>query len=115
MNIKSQEKTQSDLFEQAQTADKKIKRKTRLLLPDVKNNFILSYETMIFFMIGFVMACIIVFSLGVEKGRYDEKKRQVIIPHQDQVTRDIKLQPKPELKKGVLNVTASKPKNIKSR
>jgi len=113
MNLKTQEKTQSDLFEQAQTADKKIKRKTRLLLPDVKNNFILSYETMIFFMIGFVMACIIVFSLGVEKGRYDEKKRQVIIPQQ--VTRDIQPQPKPELRKGVLNVTASKPKNIKSR
>ena len=113
MNIKTQEKTQSDLFEQAQTVDKKIRRKTRLLLPDVKNNFNVSYETMIFFVIGFLMVCIIVFSLGVEKGRYDEKKRRVIISQQ--VTRDIQPQPKPELKKGVSNVTASKPKNIKSR
>ena len=113
MNIKSQEKTQSDLFEQAQTVDKKIRRKTRLLLPDIKNNFIVSYETMIFFMIGFVMVCIITFSLGVEKGRYDEKKKRIKI--QEQVTRDIQPQPKTELKKGASNVAASKPKNIKSR
>lgn len=113
MNIKSQEKTQSDLFEQAQTVDRKIRKKTRLLLPDVKNNLTISYETTIFFMIGFVMACIIVFSLGVEKGRYDEKKRRIMIPQQ--VMRDAQPQPKTELTKGVSNVTTSKSKNIKSR
>jgi hypothetical protein len=102
MNIKSQEKTQGDLFEQVQTADKKIRKKTRLLLPDVKNSTVISYETAIFYIIGFVMACIITFSLGVEKGRYDEKKKHMVI-----------LQP--ELKKGVSNVAAPKPKNIKSR
>jgi len=80
MNIKSQEKTQSDLFDQAQSADKKIRKKTRFLLPDVKNNTTISYETAIFYMIGFVMACIITFSLGVEKGRHDEKERRVVIP-----------------------------------
>ena len=111
--MKSQEKTQSDLFEQAQTVDKKIRRKTRFLLPDARNSFTISYETMIFFMIGFVMACIIVFSLGVEKGRYDEKKRRLII--QQQVTHDIQGQPKPEPKKGASNVATSKPKNIKGR
>jgi len=113
MNIKSQEKNQSDLFGQAQTVDRKIRRKTRLLLPDVKNNLSLSYETTIFFMIGFVMACIIVFSLGVEKGRCDEKKRRIMIPQQ--VTRDVQSQSKPELTKGASNVATSKPKNVKSR
>lgn len=113
MNIKTQEKTQMDLFEQAQAVDKKIRRKTRFLLPDVKNSFTVSYETAIFFMIGFVMGGIIIFSLGVEKGRYDEKKRRAVI--QQQVTRDVQPQPKPEPKKGVSNVTAPKFKNIKSR
>jgi hypothetical protein len=113
MNIKTQEKTQGDLFEQAQSVDKKIRRKTRFLLPDAKNSTTVSYETVIFYMIGFVMACIIAFSLGVEKGRYDEKKMRVLIPQQ--VTRDIQPSPKPELKKGVSNVAASKPKNVKSR
>ncbi|MDP2981487.1 MAG: hypothetical protein Q8N67_05430 [Candidatus Omnitrophota bacterium] len=113
MNIKTQEKTQSDLFEQAQTVDKKMRRKTRFLLPDVKNSTTISYEAVIFYIIGFVMACIIAFSLGVEKGRYDEKKRRVLIPQQ--ITRDIQPSPKPELKKGASNVAASKPKNVKSR
>ncbi len=97
MTIKSREKNQFDLFEQAQTVDKKIKRKTRFFLPDARNSLTVSYETMIFFMIGFVMVCIIVFSLGVEKGRYDEKKTLVIIPQQ--ITRDVQSQPKSELKK----------------
>ena len=106
MNMKPQEKAQDDLFGQAQNVDKKMRRKTRFLLPDVKNSLIISYETVIFGMIGFVMVCIIVFSLGVEKGRYDEKQRRITtsVP-----------QTQPELKKGVSNVAASKPKNIKSR
>ncbi|MFA5389367.1 MAG: hypothetical protein WC312_06420 [Candidatus Omnitrophota bacterium] len=97
MAIKAQEKTQSDLFDQIQTVDKKIRKKTRFLLPDIRNNATFSYETIIFYMIGFVMACIITFSLGVEKGRYDEKKKYL------------------ELKKGASNVSAPKLKNIKSR
>ena len=113
MNIKTQEKTQNDLFEQAQTADKKIRRKTRFLLPDVKNSMTVSYETAIFYMIGFVMACIIIFSLGVEKGRHDEKeKRSAIL---QQTSRNIQPLPKPELKKGVSNVNTPKLKNVKSR
>jgi len=114
MNIKSQEKTtQSDLFEQAQTADKKIRKKTRFLLPDIRNSMTISYETAIFYMIGFVMACIIIFSLGVEKGRHDEKERRIVIPRI--VERDVQPLLKPELKKGVSNVNTSKPKNIKGR
>ena len=113
MNIKSQEKTQSDLFEQAQAADKKIRRKTRFLLPDVKNSMTISYETAIFYMIGFVMACIIIFSLGVEKGRNDEKERRSVILQQ--AGRDVQPLPKPELKKGALNVNTPKPKNVKGR
>lgn len=106
MNMKPQEKTQDDLFGQAQNVDKKMRRKTRFLLPDVKNSLIISYETMIFGIIGFVMVCIITFSLGVEKGRYDEKQRRITtsVP-----------QTQPELKKGVSNVATPKPKNIKSR
>lgn len=113
MNIKSQEKTQSDLFEQVQTADKKIRRKTRFLLPDVRNSMTITYETAIFCMIGFVMACIIIFSLGVEKGRNDEKERRAVILQQ--AARDVQPAPKPEFKKGALNVNTPKPKNVKSR
>ena len=106
MSMKPQEKTQDDLFGQAQDVDKKMRRKTRFLLPDAKNSVIISYETMIFGIIGFVMVCIITFSLGVEKGRYDEKQKRVILSVP---------QTQPELKKGVSNVAAPKPKNIKSR
>ncbi len=115
MNSRPQEKNQSDLFDQVQV-DKKIRRKTRFLLPEVKDSITISYETMIFFMIGFVMVCVMTFSLGVEKGRCDEKKKRIIITQQ--VSRGPAPEPvqlKPELKKGVSNVTASKPKNIKSR
>jgi len=115
MNIKTQEKNQFDLFEQGQSVDKKIRKKTRFLLPDVKNSVTVSYETMIFIMIGFLMVCIAVFALGVEKGRYDEKKRREVVLLQQHVMRDEQPQPKPELKKGVSNVATSKPKNIKSR
>ncbi len=114
MNIKTQEKNQFDLFEQGQSVDKKIRRKTRFLLPDVKNSITVSYETLIFTIIGFLMVCIAVFALGVEKGRHDEKKRREVVLQQH-VMRDEQPQPKPELKKGVSNVTTSKPKNIKSR
>ncbi|MDP2921684.1 MAG: hypothetical protein Q8O12_04900 [Candidatus Omnitrophota bacterium] len=109
--MKSQEKI-DDLFD-SQAADKKIRRKTRFLLPDVKNSITISYETMIFYIIGFVMACIIVFSLGVEKGRYDEKERRLTAAQQS--AQNIQREVKQEPKKGVSNVAASKPKNIKSR
>lgn len=115
MNIKTQEKTQNDLFEQGQSVDKKIRRKTRLLLPDVRNSIAVSYETMLFTMIGFLMVCIATFSLGVEKGRHDEKKKREAVSLQQQIARDAQSQPKPELKKGASNVATSKPKNIKSR
>jgi hypothetical protein len=107
------EKAQSDLFGDAHAVDKKLRKKTRFLLPDIRNSIAISYETVVFVMIGFVMACIIAFSLGVEKGRYDERKRRIIIPQQ--VMRKVESQPKPELKKGVSNVTAPKLKNIKGR
>jgi len=102
--MKPQDKTQSDLFEQAQSAEKRIKRKTRfLLLPDIKNSLTLSYEAVIFAMICSLMACIISFSLGVEKGRRDamyERGRRASAP---------------ETKKGVSNVSTPKPKNVKGR
>ena len=113
MSIKNQEKAQSDLFEQALTVDKKIRKRTRFLLPDVKNSMTISYETAIFYMIGFVMACIITFSLGVEKGRHDEKRRHMLILQQ--AGRDVRTLPKSEFKKGVSNVVTPKPKNVKSR
>jgi hypothetical protein len=73
-----------------------------------------SYETVIFCMIGFVMACIITFSLGVEKGRNDEQERRAIT-QQPIVTRSVQPLPKQELKKGASNVDTPKLKNIKSR
>ena len=69
MSAKFQEAGEKDLFEQAHAADKKIKERTRLLLPDIKQSVSLSYENIVFLMITFVMSCIIFFSLGVEKGR----------------------------------------------
>ena len=121
MSIKSQEKNQSDLFEQAQSVDKKMRRKTRFLLPDVKNNLTISYETMIFGMIGFVMVCIIAFSLGVEKGRHDQLKSEPNLRSKfgpEAASRNASkasILAAEGLKKGASNVTAPKPKNIKSR
>ena len=114
MTIKTQEKNQFDLFEQGQSVDKKIRKKTRFLLPDVKNSITVSYETMIFTMISFLMVCIAIFALGVEKGRHDEKRKPEVVLQQ-QVMHEAQPQPKPELKKGVSNVITSKPKNIKLR
>ena len=121
MNMKPQEKAQDDLFGQAQNVDKKMRRKTRFLLPDVKNSLIISYETVIFGMIGFVMVCIIVFSLGVEKGRYDQLKSEPNLRSKFDPEAASRNASKASvlaaegLKKGVSNVAASKPKNIKSR
>jgi len=111
MTAKTQEKI-DDLFE-AQAADKKIRRKARFLLPDVKNSITIAYETMVFCVIGFVMACIIAFSLGVEKGRHDEKERRLIAAQQ--AAQNIQREAKQEPKKGVSNVATPKPKNIKGR
>jgi hypothetical protein len=108
-----QDKTQNDLFEQARNADKQLKRKTRFLLLDIRNSLTLSYETVIFFVIAFLMACIISFSLGVEKGRYDilsVRNRRITPP---EAKRNIPAKSEP--KKGATNVTTSKPKNIKLR
>jgi len=71
MSIRSHDKGEKDLFEQAHAKDKKIKKKTISFLSRAKNNITISYENIIFFVIGFVMFCIIAFSLGVEKGRQD--------------------------------------------
>ncbi len=65
------DKGEKDLFDETQTADKKIRKKTGFPLPRIKKSTSLSYENLIFLAIGFVMCCIISFSLGVEKGRRD--------------------------------------------
>jgi len=69
--MRSQDRREKDLFEQAKIADTKIRKKTRFLLPRVKKSITLSYENIIFLAIAFIMASIIFFSLGVEKGRRD--------------------------------------------
>lgn len=71
MGIRSRDRGEKDLFGQIQIADKKIRKKTRFLLPRLKNEITLSYENIIFIVIAFIMSCIIFFSLGVEKGRHD--------------------------------------------
>jgi len=69
MSARFQNKGEKDLFDQLQSADREIKKKTKLILPNIKKSLILSYENVIFIAIGFVMSCIIFFSLGVEAGR----------------------------------------------
>ena len=71
MGARFQDKIQKDLFEQFQEANKKITKKTTFFLPQLKKIATLSYENIIFLVIGFVMSSIIFFSLGVEKGRQD--------------------------------------------
>jgi hypothetical protein len=69
MKLRFQNKREKDLFDQFQTAEEKIKEKTKILLPDIKRSLNLSSENIIFIIIGFVMSCVIFFTLGVEKGR----------------------------------------------
>ena len=69
MSARFQNKGEKDLFGQFQSADREIKKKTKLILPNIKKSWILSYENVIFIAIGFVMSCIIFFSLGVEAGK----------------------------------------------
>ena len=71
MKSRSQNREERDLFDQIPAADKKIYKKAKFFLPRLKNNLTISYENIIFVAIGAVMACIIFFSLGVEKGRQD--------------------------------------------
>jgi len=71
MAARFQDKSEKDLFDQFQVGGKKIRKKTRILLPQLKKSLSLSYENAIFLIIGFTMACIVCFSLGVEKGRQD--------------------------------------------
>ncbi len=71
MTPKFPDRTERDLFGDTQAADRKIGKKTRFLLPRIKKSTTVSYENIIFLSIGFVMSCIIFFSLGVEKGRRD--------------------------------------------
>lgn len=67
---------EKDLFGQPEAVDKKTRKKTGFILPEIKKSITLSYENIIFLSIGFVMSCIIFFSLGVEKGRKDFYKQQ---------------------------------------
>lgn len=83
MGIRPHDKREKDLFDQIQTADKKIRKKTRLLLPRLKDSITISYENVIFIVIAIIMSCIISFSLGVEKGRQD-------IGHRTEVSYDRK-------------------------
>ncbi|MFH1478344.1 MAG: SPOR domain-containing protein [Candidatus Omnitrophota bacterium] len=65
------DKKEIDLFEHAQASEKKMRKKVKLLLPQLKNSIALSYENIIFLIVSFIMGSIIFFSLGVEKGRQD--------------------------------------------
>ncbi|MFC1666668.1 SPOR domain-containing protein [Candidatus Omnitrophota bacterium] len=71
MGAKFQDRKEKDLFDQLQTFDKKRAKLPGLFLSRLKKSVTLSYENVIFVSIGFVMSCVIFFSLGVEKGRLD--------------------------------------------
>lgn len=77
MPARFHDRSEKDLFDQFQVGEKKIRKKTRVLLPQLKKNLSLSYENAIFLIIGFTMACIICFSLGVEKGRRETRHTKV--------------------------------------
>lgn len=71
MGGKGQEKKEKDLFDQIQSSDRRGKKKPGSFFPRLRKSMTLSYENAIFLVIGFVMSCVISFSLGVEKGRHD--------------------------------------------
>ncbi len=71
MTAKSRDKKEKDLFEDYPVREKEVRRKTTLTLPHFKKTLVVSYENVIFLAIAFIMACIIFFSFGVEKGRQD--------------------------------------------
>lgn len=71
MSAKFQEKQEKDLFEQFHGAEKKVSKKTGFLIPRIKDSIVIHHENIVFFSIGFLVSCIICFSLGVEKGRRD--------------------------------------------
>ncbi|MBU1888136.1 MAG: SPOR domain-containing protein [Candidatus Omnitrophica bacterium] len=77
MSAKFQGKQEKDLFEQFQGTEKKVLKKTRFLIPRIKNSIEVSYENIIFLSIGLLIACIVFFSLGVEKGRREVVLRAV--------------------------------------
>lgn len=105
MNVRNTDKETNDLFNEYHAVDAKIGRKTRFLLPDIRNTVELSYENIVLLAIGFVMLSIILFSLGVEKGRYD---MLYIMKQKAQYNQNKKTG-------GISNVAASEPKNVKSR
>ncbi len=94
-----QDKKEKDLFEDFQAADKQIRKKVRLNLPRLKNRVSLSYENIIFLAIGFVMASVILFSLGVEKGRNDSNGAKVVKHRSIKEEKAKKIVPKKEIKK----------------
>lgn len=69
MSAKFQGRQEKDLFEQFQGTEKKVRTKTRFLIPRIKDSITVSYENIIFLSISLLIVCIICFSLGVEKGR----------------------------------------------
>jgi len=107
-----QNKDQSDLFGQYHAIDNQIRKKAHFLLPNIKNSVTLSYENIIFILIGFLMSCIIFFSLGVEKGRHDinyaRNKARIY-----RINEGVEKNATPI--KGGKNVTASESKNFKLR
>jgi len=94
MSPKFPDKAERDLFGDTQAADRKIRKKTRFLLPRIKKSTTVSYENIIFLSIGFVMSCVIFFSLGVEKGRRDVNhvRRQEETSNKQQATREEKVE-----------------------
>ncbi|MBU4149649.1 MAG: SPOR domain-containing protein [Candidatus Omnitrophica bacterium] len=77
MGAKFQGRQEKDLFEQFQGAEKKVLKKTRFLIPRIRNSIEVSYENIIFLSIGLLIACIVCFSLGVEKGRREAVPRAI--------------------------------------
>lgn len=78
MSAKFQERQEKDLFGQFQGTEKRVAKKTRFLIPRIRDSVIISYENIVFLSIGLLMFCVICFSLGVEKGRRDTGREKPI-------------------------------------
>jgi len=72
MSAKFQNKGERDLFEEFHGKDARLRKKTRLTLPRLRKNVEFSYENVIFIIIAFIMSSVMLFSLGVEKGRREK-------------------------------------------
>lgn len=73
---------QKELFEEFAGTGKK-KHAKGVIYPKIKKSFNLSYEHIVFIFIGIIIACVVSFSLGVEKGKSIKAKKAEAITEEE--------------------------------